>query len=193
MAIQILKQVNKLIEKITLGSLNTSLLHNKWILYSVLLLSLVNAYTHLVIGNYRFLATFFLVGFLTAQFSKNMMVILLVSLTVANALKRVWTGSEGFETNEESSMNKEQDVVEKEDEKKEEVREKKETDDAVKSELEDSLEVKKLLEDKGNLDKLKKDAEDLLSTQKEILEGLNKMEPLLNRAEKLSEKFSTRK
>ena len=189
MAIQILKQVNKLIEKLTLGSLNTSLLHNKWILYSVLLLSLVNAYTHLVIGNYRFLATFFLVGFLTAQFSKNMMVILLVSLTVANALKRVWSGSEGFETKEEEDVA----VVEKEDEKKEEVREKKETDDAVKSELEDSLEVKKLLEDKGNLDKLKKDAEDLLSTQKEILEGLNKMEPLLNRAEKLSEKFSTRK
>lgn len=190
MAIQILKQVNKLIQKLTLGSLNTSLLHNKWILYSVLLLSLVNTYTHLVIGNYRFLATFFLVGFLTAQFSKNMMVILLVSLTVSNALKRVWTGSEGFESKEDKE---DVSMVEKEDEKKEEVREKKETDDAVKSELENSLEVKKLLEDKGNLDKLKKDAEDLLSTQKEILEGLNKMEPLLNRAEKLSEKFSTRK
>jgi len=63
----------------------------------------------------------------------------------------------------------------------------------VEDELKNNDEIKKLIDDKGKLVELKKDAEDLLSTQKQILDGLNKIEPLLTRAEVLSEKFSNMK
>lgn len=202
---QVLKSLNKVAQKLSVGRiLNTSILHNKLLLYVVFLMLLVNMYSQLVIGNYRFLATVFLIGFLTSQFTKNMMVIMFISLTVANALRRIWTGTEGFESKEDGEDGEEDEKVgeddgeEKDGEEEEgmttqDKMEKKETKDAVDSEVKTNPEINKLMNDKNKLVALKKDAEDLLTTQKEILSGLNKMEPLLNRAEKLSEKFSTRK
>lgn len=199
---QLLKSLGKFAQKLSFGRiLNTSVLHSKPLLYLVFFMLLVNLYSQLVIGNYRFLATVFLVGFLTAQFTKNMMVIMLISLTLANALRRLWTGTEGFESKEDAAAeeDEEDDAMEKKENEDEEgmtgqeKMEKKEEKTAVASEIKESPEINSLLQDKNKLVELKKDAEDLLTTQKEILNGLNKMEPLLNRAEKLSEKFSNRK
>lgn len=77
--------------------LNTDLLHNKVFLYIVFAVSLVNLLLWIVDGDIINVIIFLLVGFLTAFFSKNMIIILLFSLVVSNIIKfGIHVGKEGF-------------------------------------------------------------------------------------------------
>jgi hypothetical protein len=139
---------------------------------------------------YRYISTVFIIGFLVSQFTKNMIVILLLALILANIIMLLWKNksvvNEGFEENagqgegEQGGASSSATTSGSEKE-------------IIEEEVKNDKEVKQLIDDKGKLVELKKDAEDLLNTQKQILDGLNKIEPLLTRAEKLSEKFSNMK
>jgi hypothetical protein len=77
--------------------LKTDLLHNKVFLYVVFALSLANLLIWIVGGDIVNVIIFLLVGFLTAFFSKNMIVILLFALVVSNVIKfGIHVGKEGF-------------------------------------------------------------------------------------------------
>ena len=77
--------------------LKTDLLHNKIFLYIVFALSLANLLIWIVGGDIVNVILFMLVGFLTAFFSKNMIVILLFALVVSNIIKfGIHVGKEGF-------------------------------------------------------------------------------------------------
>jgi hypothetical protein len=84
--------INKLLDKAmqniskkTAGS--ASLLYNKYLLYASFVVAFINILLWLSIGNYFHVIIFFLVGYLTYQFSKNMIVILVISLVVSNIVK----------------------------------------------------------------------------------------------------------
>ena len=62
-------------------------LHNVFVLYFILLLSLTNLFYLVTAKNYLFTSIFILTGFITSFFSKNMMVILCIALTVTNVLQ----------------------------------------------------------------------------------------------------------
>lgn len=174
----ILKQMKS---RLSVSMSNSSLLHSKFVLYLVFGLVLVNLFFSMLSQRYRYISTVFLIGFLISQFTKNMTVILLLSLVLSNVIMMFWTSNgalnEGFEdgADEKKSGDKE------------------EEEDMGEGEAKKDEQVKKLIDDKGKLVEMKKDAEELLNTQKQILDGLNQIEPLLTRAEKLSEKFSTMK
>jgi hypothetical protein len=90
-------------------------LHNVFVLYFILLLSLANMFYLVTAKNYMFVAIFILVGFITSFFSKNMMVILCIALTVTNVLqfgKRAAL-EEGFDDNEVKDVEEEMDTLEK--------------------------------------------------------------------------------
>ena len=77
--------------------LKTDLLHNKVLLYVVFAVSLINLLIWVVGGDIVNVILFMLVGFLTAFFSKNMIVILLFALVVSNIIKfGISIGKEGF-------------------------------------------------------------------------------------------------
>ena len=77
--------------------LKTDLLHNKIFLYIVFAVSLANLLIWVVAGDIVNVILFMLVGFLTAFFSKNMIVILLFSLVISNIIKfGINIGKEGF-------------------------------------------------------------------------------------------------
>jgi len=77
--------------------LKTDLLHNKIFLYIVFAVSLANLLIWVVGGDIINVILFMLVGFLTAFFSKNMIVILLFSLVISNIIKfGINIGKEGF-------------------------------------------------------------------------------------------------
>ena len=63
------------------------LLHNRILLYSTLILSLLNLVFFIVDKDFTSITFFILIGFLTSFFSKNMMVVLLLSLILTNILK----------------------------------------------------------------------------------------------------------
>lgn len=81
-------------------------LHNVFVLYFILVLSLANMFYLVSSSNYMFAAIFILVGFLTSFFSKNMMVILCIALVVSNVLMYGKKAAlEGFEEEEHDLSN----------------------------------------------------------------------------------------
>jgi len=140
------------------------LIHSRAVLYVLLILSIL----HIVyLANNNDIASmmiFVLVGLLTSFFNKNMVVILSVALIITNvlrsAMKKDYILSEGFSDNE------------KESHEKKESREKKETD-----------------EKHVNPDELKEEFAEFQTVQKKILEGMNDLNPLLDKAEDFIKKY----
>uniref|UniRef100_A0A6C0K0F9 Uncharacterized protein n=1 Tax=viral metagenome TaxID=1070528 RepID=A0A6C0K0F9_9ZZZZ len=66
---------------------NKSLLYNKYVLYVSFIVCLVNLLIWMFSGEFIHVAVFLLVGYLTSYFSKNMIVILVISLVVSNVVK----------------------------------------------------------------------------------------------------------
>lgn len=69
------------------ASKNNLIIHNRYILYILLIISLADLYYLAITHDYVSAAIFILVGFLTTFFSKNMIIILFFSLVFANILK----------------------------------------------------------------------------------------------------------
>ena len=79
-------------------------LNSVFVLYFILILALSNLFYLVSSANYMFASIFIITGFLTSFFSKNMIVILCIALTVTNLLqfgKNASRMSEGFEGDEE--------------------------------------------------------------------------------------------
>jgi hypothetical protein len=91
-----------LLKKQLLSPTNNAIIHNRFVLYFILFIALANLYFLTMSGDLVFTSIFVLVGFLTSFFSKNMLVILFIALTITNILKY---GSaikqEGFEDADE--------------------------------------------------------------------------------------------
>jgi hypothetical protein len=64
-----------------------SLLYNKFVLYAAFIVCIINLLIWLFSGEFIHVAVFMLVGYLTSYFSKNMIVILVISLVVSNVVK----------------------------------------------------------------------------------------------------------
>jgi hypothetical protein len=89
---------NKAAENVSRNSLlKTDLLYSKPLLYIIFVVSLINLLIWVVGGDIINVIVFLLVGFLTAFFSKNMIVILLFALVISNIIKfGLSIGQEGF-------------------------------------------------------------------------------------------------
>ena len=71
------------------SNISKSWLYCRWVLYTLFILSIGNIYYLLLSGDYFTLAVFILVAFLTTFFSKNMVVILCISLVISTITKSV--------------------------------------------------------------------------------------------------------
>ena len=99
------------------------LLTNKYVLIFVFIVSIGNIIQHGTEGDYTAIAIILLVGLITSFFSKNMMVIMIIAISVANILKfgtkitKPWIGNEGFETEpDEETTEPDEKIVEKPEE-----------------------------------------------------------------------------
>ena len=107
-----------------------------------------------------------LIGFLTSFFSKNMIVIMFVALTVSSLL------TYGIRANAYEGL------------------ENQEGEQEAKSEEPAKVDEKKAEEKKTEEKKPKKEeTEEFVAVQKQILDGVAKMEPLLQKAEAFMDKF----
>lgn len=78
-----------------------NILHNRFILYFILMVSILNIIGFTTSGNLLSPVIFVLVGFLTTFFSKNMLVVLMVPLLITNILNYGNTNMEGMDNEEE--------------------------------------------------------------------------------------------
>ena len=83
-----IKSVNVALNKrIRSWGLDRNILHNKYVLYFTVFITIINLVGTVSMGDLTTPLVFVLVGFLTTFFSKNMFVVLAVALVVANVLK----------------------------------------------------------------------------------------------------------
>ena len=75
----------------------SKMLENKYVLYFVLFLTLVNLLGYMMLGNFNAIIFFILAAFLTANFSKNMIVVLSIPLILTSVFMVGKAVKEGFE------------------------------------------------------------------------------------------------
>lgn len=185
-----------------------SLLHNKYVLYLIVLASVLNI---LLLANgkdFNSVVIFIIVGFLTSFFSKNMIVILLIALLFTHGIKygNKVIRKEGLEGLEGEEGQEGEEGEEKEDPKEgdEKVESKKKDvlgDDKLQDLIDKSVSgsnnrLKDIASKEGDIkekqatyDKLKGDFNEFQDIQKDILNNMKVIDPLLTRAENFITKF----
>jgi hypothetical protein len=142
------------------------IIYNKYVLYVVFLAALIDLLYSAVKEDYTYCILFVLVGFLVAFFNKNMTVILTLTIATSTILRNLIRGTgvnvEGFE--------------EEQDKK------------SAKKDASESMVVKpETTTPAATMDKLKNDAFELQDAQKQIINGFEKIEPYMDKAEALIE------
>lgn len=155
-----------------------SLLQNKYVLYILVLVSLLNILDLANKKDFNSVIVFVIVGFLVSFFNKNMIVILLCALIFTHVLKYVnkVVRKEGMENEKKNE--------EKENEDDEEAMNNKDSDKKDLTEEEETMAKKK-----ETYDMLKKDFDEFQDIQKNILENMKEIDPLLEKAENFITKF----
>jgi hypothetical protein len=163
-----LDKILKRMKGVSVGS--KTVLHNKYVLYFIFIIALLNLFFAAVKMDFLYCAIFILVGFLTSFFCKNMLVILVITLAVANIIRVVIRGGtefEGMESGGDSLL------------------EEAEVDVKVnKGEGEDSKK-----DEKKMVNELKSDAHELIDAQEKIIAGFDTIEPYMQKAETLIDKI----
>jgi len=185
------------------------ILHNRIVLYFISLLALFDMIYFLNKGDITSFVTFVLIGFLTSFFSKNMIVIFVIALSITHILKYGSSSyvSEGLETMEDNTI---KDNNMKDNTSKDEITDnipmdsKKSTKGNVisstshsNSDLTNNL-PKKTNEsfegkDKIEYSELKKEYKEFQVIQDEIVKNLADIEPALEKAEQFIKKFESYK
>ena len=80
---------------------SVGMLNNKWILYAVLFISIVDLFNFFSKGDTTAIMIFVVAGFLTTYFSKNMLVILVIALAITHIVRFGNASIEGMEGEEE--------------------------------------------------------------------------------------------
>lgn len=192
MAIKIQQMLENLFNKLwrLVPSTYGGILTNKWVLYFIFFVGIFDVINFYQSGNITSVAVFVIVGFLTSFFSKNMIVVIVAAIAVSHLITYGNKVSEGLTADEEEDEDEEgfEDEEEaeeegfegEEDEEEEGFEEgvdeedvsKDETEEKNKEETTDSF----VTGDKTN---------ELLKKQKELMDNMNKLEPLLQKAENM--------
>lgn len=172
-------------------SASGKLLYNKWVLYFIFVVSLVDLTQFYMRGNTNAVLLFFAVGLLTTFFSKNMTVVLVIALALTHIFTFGTGALEGLENQDEEEADEEEEVAEEEEEEpvdKENKEEKK--DESFESIAETAKTVALLSKDAKDLPT---QTVELLNKQKELMANMTQLKPLLKKAEDMikTESFAT--
>ena len=162
-------------------------LNNKWILYFVLFVSIVDLFNFFKIGDITAIAIFIIVGFLTTYFSKNMLVILVISIAVTHIARYGNASLEGMES--EAGEAEEEEEVDEGMEGEAQGEEEDEDDKGLQnpepalSEITQSLDTIK----KVHPDEIAGQTQTLIDQTKKVRENMAMLEPFLKQAAKATE------
>jgi hypothetical protein len=173
-------------------------LQNKFVLYAFLAMTLIRIVFFINSGDMASVITLGLVGFITSFFSKNMIIILCIALTVSSLLtygiqSNAHEGLENKDDTSNSDGNAEEDgkSEEKKDGKKDSKSDEKTNTNGETNSTDSSDKTKDEMKEQYN--NLKKEYPEFKEVQAEIMKGIEKMDPLLQKAETFINKYSTYK
>ena len=179
--------------------LNTSM-KDKRVLYVVLFLAVTNLGGFLMARNFNAVVVFLLSGFIATYFSRNMIVVLMVAMVVANIVSGVKIIKEGMENKEDSEKSEDSENHSDEDKEKKEGEKKQGMTTLSPASLEDEKKAKKkpkvdyagtLEAAYDNLDNLlssdalknmTEDTQRLAEKQKVLMGNIKKLEPMMQKA-----------
>lgn len=164
------------------------ILQNQLVLYLFLFMTLTQVVLFVSNNDTTGIVLMCIIGFLTTFFSKNMIVILCVALTMTNLVKKGMkqVGYEGFEDKkEEENKETEEDTTKKE--KKESAKVDDEVDNAPNSN-ESSSQTKD--EMKREFERLKEEYPEFSALKEDIVDAMVKIDPILDKAETFMNKYS---
>ena len=166
---------NRLVKMIP--SASGKILYNKWVLYFIFVVGIYDIIHFYQRGNTMAVAIFFIVGFLTSFFSKNMIVVIVSAIAVSHIVAYGNKMSEGFEEEKEEIEEEEEGFEEGiDDEEVEDTPEDSADSDKVSNKKKDS--GKDLNKDSG------KDSEKD-SGDESFINNIDKMKELLNQTEQI--------
>ena len=155
-----------------------SILYNRFVLYALFVVALVNLYVLSVGRNYTYVAVFVLVGFLTTFFSKNMVVILFVAIAITNLFQLGLSTSrfEGYEGKEDTDNEGKEDTdISNEGEPDKKVADTPTPDSKSSGKNKDAkIQAQK--------DQIIEDGKELLDVQAKIVDGFQQIEPYMEKA-----------
>ena len=138
----------------------SKMLENKYVLYFVLFLTLINLLGYMLLGNFNAIIFFILAAFLTANFSKNMIVVLSIPLILTSVFMVGKAVKEGFE--EMKPLDERMNDIDKQ------IKEKKDNvDELIKAGVDTDDDKKKLKDLNDEIDDLNKQREKLLTEKDE--------------------------
>jgi len=149
-------------------STSNSILHNRFLLYALLAVALIDVLYLLNTRDFTSVIVFILVAVLTTFFSKNMIIVLFVAICITYMLKHT-KSLEGLEDMEEGE---DEEIEIKEDENFEE---------KEKEEKEEEIEV--------STEQMTGEMKEFMDVQDKIIKRMTELEPLMQRAEGFIEKF----
>ena len=203
-----------------LGRMSKSIGHqlNKWgdfshllksrvILYFFFFLSLGNLYSFTSNGDFLFATIFILVGFLTSFFSKNMIVILCIALTITNVLKygKGMRLEEGMKSDKDDTDDKDNtdEKTDKDDNKNTLIGDTStKKKDFLNADLGNASDESNLTDIKQTPDeltgvnpdkKMESHYKSLIELQGQLLDGITKMQPVLDKAKQTVEEMTNAK
>lgn len=138
----------------------SKMLENKYVLYFVLVVTLVNLLGYMMLGNFNAIIFFILAAFLTANFSKNMIVVLSIPLILTSVFmvgKAVKEGFEEMKPIDERVKDINKEIKEKQDK----------VDELIKAGINTDDDKKKLKDLNNEIDNLNKKKEKLLIEKNE--------------------------
>lgn len=167
---------------------SVGMLNNKWILYAVLFISIVDLFNFFSKGDTTAIMIFVVAGFLTTYFSKNMLVILVIALAITHIVRFGNASIEGMASEEEEE--EEEDKVdegmageEEDGEKAVEEKAEKETNTDDLKKISDSLKTMEAI----HPDEAVAKTATLIEQTKKVQENMALLEPYLKKAEKVTE------
>ena len=151
-------------------SASGGILTNKWILYFIFVVGFYDVVQFYQRGNMVAFAIFFVVGFLTSFFSKNMTVIIVTAIAISHLVAYGNRQSEGLENVEEEEEEEEEEGFEDEAGEGEG-----EAEEEVEPEVKKVKKVKEEEEDTAE----NFDTSELQAKQNELIKSMESLKPLL--------------
>lgn len=179
-----------------LTKLGKSILVNRYVLYGVALLSVMNIVKHMTTGDYGSIVFFILSALLATYFTKNMILTLLFAILLTNVVYRTMRSNgvlrrlEGFDTKEKETpkkkTNEPRPATEKEEGEDDEVEAARV--DNQKTVQEAYKHLDKLI-GKDGIDGLSKEAKSLAQEQMKLMETMEGMKPVMETMMSTVDKF----
>ena len=191
-----MSRMNSILSKIMRKPDAKGIIYNKYVLYFVFFIALINLHTYVVKQDYVYCSLFILIGFITAFFNKNMTVILVIAMIFATIFNHIMKGKdlrlEGFKQDVEDDMNELSNYIDSSKGKTtklfgEEMDEEPSSVSSKKTAKPTSFSGNASPTPTKLMESLRENALDLQDTQKNIISGFQQIEPHMDRAEELLE------